>query len=285
MSDWVNLADLQRKINERVTHSRRHTQLVQLRNGHNKALNPSSQNAQPKKRVNCGARKEPRTSILDLNENVVSVILKHCVDSYKAWWLQTCVVNKQFAASTRAVYRELHASLPSKTTLRDDLNGSCIKSFSHSTRLCRYFLTETYKMNCGRTEYLWLNDMISTMVNNVLTEFEVVDVVSSECIRRLELCSKMMAYEVRDLARPEKELWAFRFTANTSRVLNFPRGGTKFLHIAQALCDGGLAANLSVGVIKSALKCMVQRKGVTPELKDAIISAHVINNLGIPLFN
>ena len=133
----------------------------------------------------------------------------------------------------------------------------------------------------------WLNQLVDSMLRYVINELEVVDVVTTECMNRLELCCKLMAHEVKDLALLEKQSWAVRLTEYGDLVLDFSRGGTKFMHVVQALCDGGTSANLHPVCIKHALKDMkdmLPDNGLACELHEGIESAHVIHNLGTPLF-
>lgn len=279
----MNIADVQRKINERIDLSRLNHQRLQ---DHSTNHRPNTASTKRVKTVaQERARAKPQTRIVDLNDNVTSTILRYTVNSCKAWWLQTWVVNHQFSRCTRAVYNEIHKSLPSKVALRADMVVSCTDSFSKSTRLFRYFLVETYNMHHTSNDHGWLTALVNTLVIDVMHELKSVPIVTTECIKRLELCCKLMAHEVKDLALIDKESWAVRLTAQSNHILNFCRGGTKFLHVVQALCDGGNAAILHPVCIKHALKQMTQVKNISSELKEAVESAHVINNLGTPLFN
>lgn len=289
MSNLVDIAEVQRKINERMDQSRRQHQFAQSDRKSCAMSETKSKNGPPSKRAKsiatADARAEqPQTRIVDLNDNVISTIVKGCVDSYKAWWLQTWTVNKQFARCTRAVYDELHKTLPVQKALRSDMIDSCKVSFSKSTRLFRYFLIETYNMHRTSKDCGWLSTLVDFFLRDIMLELKSFVIVNSECINRMELCCKLMAYEVADFAWIDKQSWAVRLTSQSRRILKYSRGGTKFLHVAQAICDGGLAANLPTVCIKYALKHMVESEGVTSDLKDGVESAHVINNLGKPLF-
>lgn len=156
----------------------------------------------------------------------------------------------------------------------------------------KYLLSKTLKLITVQEHQGWISDLCA----KAITSFQICLIskpLDTRFIEQSELLCFLFAYNAKHLSRYERESWAVQITSTVGanlRILQRRKEGAKFHVVVQTLCDAGTRFGFHRNAIRYALRDMrnealKQSSLNVDEYMEGIESAHVINNLGVPIWS